>query len=405
MPKKSAVVVDDGDAVDEEDSVAARFSLKDQLFNEEKVVLLADAMKSAYPDFPVRTFRNDVLSEMSSLGLKQRIAHIADCLHSHLPDDYETAVAILLSSLPPKLDPTQKDGDSGDFIWAPHSHYVQTHGCRREYLSISLDALRTMTQRFSAEFAIRPFLNEFPDETMQFLQEKCVNDANYHVRRLASEGTRPKLPWAPGLTRLDVRQPVNTILYRLVTDDTRYVTRSVANHLNDVSKIDPAFVVETLTRWRDRHNNNGATTTTAAPDLSYITQHALRTLVKQSYGPAVAMLGYATAPRCQIVTLTVPDSVAIGSNLVFALELQSHEAQLLWIQYAIQFHSPARKVPPKPKVFQWKKVEVQAEEVVSLRKQHSFKLMSTRTLHPGRHWLTVRVNGQEFDSVPFTLKK
>jgi 3-methyladenine DNA glycosylase AlkC len=374
--------------------VAERFSLKDQLFNEGKVAVLAAALKSAYSKFPAQQFQSDVVSQLSALGLKQRIAHIAECMQRHLPTDYEQALDILLQSLPPKLDPTKKDGDFSDFIWAPHSHFVETNGCNRDHLQKSLLALYEMTQRFSAEFSIRPFLNEFPDETMRFLEEKCVTSSNYHVRRLASEGTRPKLPWASGLTRLVPRRPVDSILERLVCDETRFVTRSVSNHLNDVSKIDPAFVVETLGRWREQYNDT-------APDLVYVTKHALRTLVKRSYGPAVEMLGYTTSPGCSIVKLSVPDSVEIGSSLEFSIELQAHEEELLWIQYAIQFHSPKRKI--QPKVFQWKKVDAKKHQMVSLRKKHSFKPTSTRTLHLGQHWLTVRVNGQDFDSVPFTL--
>jgi 3-methyladenine DNA glycosylase AlkC len=387
--------VDDDD--DDGVVVAERFSLKDQLFNEGKIVILAAALKSAYSEFPVQQFQNDVVSQLSALGLKQRIAYIAECMERYLPTDYEQALDILLQSLPPKLDPTKNDGDFGDFIWAPHSHFVETNGCVQDHLQKSLLALYEITQRFTAESSIRPFLNEFPDETMHFLEEKCVSSTNYHVRRLASEGTRPKLPWASRLTNMEPRRPVDRILERLVCDETRYVTRSVANHLNDVSKVDPEFVVETLGRWRDQYNSD------TAPDLVYVTKHALRTLVKQSYGPAVEMLGYATSPGCSIVKLSVPDSVEIGSSLEFSIELQAHEEELLWITYAIRFHSPKRKV--QPKVFQWKKVDAKKHQMVSLRKKHSFRITSTRTLHAGEHWLTVRVNGKDFDSVPFTLKK
>ena len=130
-----------------------------------------------------------------TLELIQRIAHISSCLYEYLPDAYPAALDIILNSLPPALDPTKTDDDFGDFIFAPLSLFVATYGCTQNHLERSLQALKEITKRFSAEDAIRYFINAFPDETGSFLLG-CAQDENYHVRRLASEGTRPKLPWS-----------------------------------------------------------------------------------------------------------------------------------------------------------------------------------------------------------------
>ena len=171
------------------------FSLKDQLFNAEKVGWLAAQFSSATKNFAVDRFQKDILHLFPELELKERIAHITTVLHKHLPDSYPVALQIVLDALPPELDPSLSDDDFGDFIIAPLGHFVATYGRSPEHLEMSLNALCEITKRFSAEDAIRYFINDYPNETLRFLNE-CARHQNYHVRRLASEGTRPKLPWA-----------------------------------------------------------------------------------------------------------------------------------------------------------------------------------------------------------------
>jgi 3-methyladenine DNA glycosylase AlkC len=161
--------------------------------------------------------------------------------------DFRRAVGVLVRSLPAPVDPTRSDGDFGDFIYALYAEYVARHGCTAEDLEFSLSALRKITTRFSAEFAIRPFLNLFPDQVLAILQI-WTEDEHRRVRRLCNEGTRPRLPCPPSLTLpYHVGIP---LLDRLFADPTRYVTRSVANHVNDISKKDPHLALDTLERWR-----------------------------------------------------------------------------------------------------------------------------------------------------------
>lgn len=167
------------------------FSLADQLFHKEKVTYLAKQFKAAYPRFSQKKFEQEVLASFPDLGLKQRISHITTCLKKYLPKSYPKALSVILEALPEALDPNKTDDDFGDFIFAPLSLYVAHYGCTKKHLEASLLGLKEITMRFSAEEAIRFFINAFPEETLDFLME-CARDDHYHVRRLASEGTRPR---------------------------------------------------------------------------------------------------------------------------------------------------------------------------------------------------------------------
>ncbi|MEM8863364.1 MAG: DNA alkylation repair protein, partial [Chloroflexota bacterium] len=147
------------------------FSLKDQLFNADKVAYLSGLFSAVYPDFKSNQFQQDVVSRFPELELKERIAHITEQLHAYLPADYLTALDIILKALPPELDPTLTDDDFGDFIIGPLNHFVATYGCSADYLDRSLDAMRAITKRFSAEDAIRYFINAFPEQTLEFLTD------------------------------------------------------------------------------------------------------------------------------------------------------------------------------------------------------------------------------------------
>jgi hypothetical protein len=169
--------------------------LKDQLFNRDKVTTRAGELAAAHAQFRTDQFVDEVVAGLADRELKERIAWIAACLARHLPGDYRQAVGVILDALPAPNDPALSDNDVGDFIYAAYAAYVAQHGCTPEDLDLSLAALRELTMRFSAEDAIRTFINTFPDETLRTLLA-WADDENYHVRRLCSEGTRPRLPWS-----------------------------------------------------------------------------------------------------------------------------------------------------------------------------------------------------------------
>ena len=368
------------------------FSLKEQLFNKDKVNYLANLIKAAYPEFEQKAFSEDVLKEFPKLELKERINNIAENLAKYLPNSYPNALAIILQSLPPELDKSKTDNDFGDFIFAPLSLFVAKYGCEEQYLDISLNALKEITKRFSAEYAIRFFINKYPERSLEFL-EGCCNSKNYHVRRLASEGSRPKLPWAQKLL-IDYHQPL-TILDKLFSDNTRYVSRSVANHLNDLAKLEPKLVIDTLKRWRQ---SNKQTT----KEMEFISKHALRTLIKQGNPEALELIGFSPNPQIEISQLASTSSIVkVGESFEFSFVLKSLKKQKLMLDYIIEFANPKKN--KSKKVFKIKQLELAKKQEITIFKKHPIRLMTTRRLYTGKHSMTLQINGQQFGSLDFDL--
>lgn len=368
--------------------------LKDELFNLEKVKKIASEIESVHDGFTPEDFVDEVVSKFPALELKERIYHIRDVLQHYLPDDYREAVTILLDALPDALDPNKNDDDFGDFIYAPYSEFVTAYGCSEEYLEFSLKALREMTKRFSVEYAVRDFINTYPQETLEML-ELCALSENYHERRLASEGLRPKLPWAKKLT-LDHRESIK-YLDTLFCDKTRYVTRSVANHLNDIAKIDAPLVIETLKRWQISGKQNDK-------EMSYIINHALRTLVKQGDKDALLLLGYVKNPNVTVSDFILDErEVTIGDALYFNMAIEAKEATQLMVDYLIHFKTKSGTLSPK--VHKLKRVSLEKGEKITLKKRHPFKAnMTTRTLYEGEHKVELQINGTVYASDSFILR-
>ena len=356
------------------------FSLADQLFNRNTVDTFAQAIEDSWSEFNGVKFRKTVLKAFPDLELKQRIEYMADTLHLQLPRDFNAAAEILVKALPEPLDPNLTDDDFGHFIWAVPSQWVAKHGCTEDRLKRSLELLKEMTTRFTVESAIRPFLNTFPDESMRFIRD-CAQDDNYHVRRLASEGIRPYLPWA-----LRVRLPIDEVLEVLTIlhgDATRYVTRSVANTLNDLSKDEPEKVLATLKGWHKQKAQGAA-------ELDWMTRHALRTLVKTDNANALELLGYPSKPDFSISSVSVPDRVAAGDHLLWQGVVKSKTTQKLKI--ALRVHFLKANGSHSAKVFALKDVDARQEDI-TLSKKLPFKPLTTRVLYPGTHHIELVVNG------------
>ena len=371
-----------------------KFSLKDELYNPHKIEMIAKEIKEVYPSFELEKFSKETLDKFPTLELKERIYHIRDMFKKYLPNDYQEAVTILLHALPPELDLSKSDDDFGDFIYAPYSEYVTAYGCTEVHLDFSLQALREITKRFSVEYAIRDFINIYPTQTLAML-EICAKSENYHERRLASEGLRIKLPWAKGLTT-DYRLAFKH-LELLYIDETRYVIRSVANHLNDIAKIDAPLVLETLKRWKKSKKQE-------PKEMDFIISHALRTLVKQGNDDALSMLGYSKNPPIEVkeICLHTPN-VTVGEALEFEVEIVALYDAMLMVDYIVHFQTKVGKISPK--VYKLKKLALAKGKRIVLKKKHPFKSnMSTRTLYSGEHLLEVQINGSIVYSESFVLK-
>jgi 3-methyladenine DNA glycosylase AlkC len=280
------------------------------------------------------------------------------------------------------------------FRYMPHAAFVARHGTA--HFAPSMRALEQITKRFTGEFAIRPFIERYPDEAMAQL-EAWTGDDDVHVRRLVSEGTRPRLPWGERL-RAFMRDPtpVLALLERLKDDDDRYVQRSVANNLNDISKDHPAVVVDVCRRWmRD-----------APKGRVWIVNHALRGLVKAGDGGALDVIGFGHAPLIEIThARATPTRVHIGGATTLTFDIVSHSrsGQTLLVDLAVFFRKQSGRATPK--VFKLGKHALEPGEQKTLRARIAFADLTTRTHHPGAHAVEARVNGAAFPLVVVDVRR
>jgi 3-methyladenine DNA glycosylase AlkC len=272
--------------------------------------------------------------------------------------------------------------------------YVEAYGL--DDWQASIPALEEFTQRMSAEFAIRPFIVRYPERTMAHMLE-WAQHGSAEVRRLASEGCRPRLPWGIRLQALVADpSPILPILERLKDDESEPVRKSVANNLNDISKDHPGLVLDLLRKWQ----------VDASDEVRWITGHALRTLVKQGHPEALVLLGYPSDAEIAVHNLAVePKSICIGGDLTLSFDVESlaDESLNLMIDYVV-YHMRANGTL-SPKVFKLTKKTVQPGEVLHIEKKHSFAPVTTRRYYPGEQAIEPKINGQLCGRVGFVLKE
>lgn len=368
-----------------------KFSLKDHLFNPKKITQLAGEIKMVYPQFNEQQFIRTVIRPFSDLELKQRIEHIVDCLFEYLPQAYPEALEVILQALPEPLDPAKTDDDFGDFIYEPYNTYIERYGCNVKYLKQSFLTLEQTTQRFSAEFAIRRFIKEFPQETLEKLIEWSEHP-NYHVRRLATEGSRPNLPWGGKIAiNNDIRIQ---ILDNLYGDPTRYVVRSVANHLNDLSKVNLDLVITTLERWHKEGKQDDK-------ELMYLTKHALRTAIRDGDPSALRLLGYNPQIRFSIKKIRYREKLRIGESQQVSFNFIANQSGKFMIDYVVFFLKKDGSYTIK--TFKVIDTTLKKGETISINKKHPFRLMSTKKLYPGVHYFALQINGQLQSKKQFSL--
>jgi len=357
------------------------FSLKYQLFNAGSLGNLADEFAAGVPGFHRDAFHAAALSGIAERSLLECLDWFADCVEPYLAADFPTMADQLEAAMPPPLDPSLRDDDFGRFIHTVPGILAVRHGLEA-HRDRALDLLWAATQRFSMEFYIRAFLNRWPEETLARLNA-WAGDDNYHVRRLVSEGTRPRLPWA---RKVEVTpEQALPLLDRLQADPTRFVTRSVANHLNDLAKSDPDAVLARLEAW-DKEG------TQAPSERAWMRRHALRTLIKDGHPGAMAMLGYAQDVPVTVSVAVPAAQVALGDALAFEVTLDADQDLPVLVDYRIRFARPGGKRAEK--VFKLKVGQVRRGVPLVLKKLHKLKANATTfELHPGVHGLVVQVNG------------
>jgi 3-methyladenine DNA glycosylase AlkC len=301
-----------------------------------------------------------------------------------MPSDFGAAIDVLRRALPQLCE--------HGFAKMVFPDYVEVYGL--DSWEASMAALEEFTQHISAEFAIRPFIVKYKDRTMAQMFEWARHE-HTEVRRLASEGSRPRLPWGIALQALKADpSPILPIIEQLKQDESESVRRSVANNLNDIAKDNPQVVLDVLRRWQ----------TIETAEMRRITSHALRTLVKQGHPEALELLGYPRDPAIVVRNLSIePRTVPLGGQVTFSFDIVSlcDEPQNLMIDYVVYLLRANGKLTPK--VFKLSKKRIDPGEVLTITRRHSFRPVTTRKYYPGEHAIEPKINGRLFERAGFVL--
>ncbi|MFW2339597.1 MAG: DNA alkylation repair protein [Acidimicrobiia bacterium] len=348
------------------------------------VAAIAERVGAEAPRFDAESFVADLWPELTELELKPRFEAIARRLRVGLGDDYREALEVLVRV-------AQAEPPIEGFAAWPLCTFVELFGVNDP--EHSLPAIEHLTKRASCEFAVRPFLRDHWQMTYDKLVE-FTSTADEAVRRLASEGSRPRLPWGLRVPRLiEDPRPGLDLLELLRHDPSETVRRSVANHLNDVGKDHPNEVVETVRRWVQE----------PATDPKMVS-HALRTLVKQGNSEALTVLGFTTEPALEVTAFFVrPDLVGLGDRIELTCELRSTstESQGLVVDFII--HHVNASGATSPKVFKWTTLQLDGLQSLSLTKRRMIQNASTRTYNPGQHRVELQIAGEVVAETSFDL--
>lgn len=353
-----------------------------EIFNRERLQHFADELCEIDPGFDPQRFMTVASRDLENLSIMQRLRQVAETFHHTLPGDYHHKLA-MLRELAPRIN--------HGFASMALPEFVALYG--RNDRRVSLQALHFFTRFGSSEFAIRPFLQDDLEATLAVMSG-WATDENEHVRRLASEGCRPRLPWSFQLKRLiENPEPVWPILDQLRSDSSLYVRKSVANHLNDITKDHPERVLDKVKTWPA---DNAHTT--------WIVRQALRTLVKKGHPAALAQLGATQAPQVVIQQFAAtPATVSLGQNVDLEAIIRSESStdQTLVVDYAV--HYVKKSGGSSAKVFKWKELVLAPRNTLSLSIRRPIRNFTTRVHYPGIHRVDLLVNGSAVASTEFEL--
>ncbi len=364
------------------------------------VAAIGHHLSCADSDFDGKRFQALALKGLDALEMKARSHHLCHALEQTLPGDFRRAVVTMeraLASMDEVPDALldgplgpRDDGLAGWSVW-PLTEYVACHG--HDDTPRALQALHAMTQRFTAEWAIRPFILRQPEVSFSTLTAWTA-DRSGHVRRLVSEGSRPRLPWGVVLKPLvEDPSPTLPLLLALMDDPSPYVRRSVANHLNDIAKDHPHLVEA----WIREHLPR------ASAERSALLRHASRTLVKQGHAGVLSALGVGDRFVGRAALTLSAHQAAVGDTLSLSVDLMStaRTPQRLAIDYVV--HHLRARGDTSPKVFKGWVLDLAAKEERQLVKRHSLRVITTRVYYPGEHRIELVINGQAAATASFTL--
>lgn len=368
------------------------------VFNHGNIKLCSEHLAKHHPSFDRELFLEIATDNLEQRELKDRSNQIYLALVETLPNDYASALAILLSTLSPVTDnqdltavTTDETGVAGWLI-LPYTQYVGELG--QAHLEKSMLALKEMTKRFSSEFGIRYFYLEQPSATLKVVST-WVDDPCHHVRRLVSEGCRPLLPWAMQLPEFKSNPDrIVDLLIALKDDESEYVRRSVANNINDIAKDHPDWVADLMADWLK----------SASKERQKLIKHGCRTLIKQGHKKVLSMYGYGD-PSGFDSSLELSDhQIEMGQSLALTATISnnmSNESKVL-LDYVVYHKKANGKLAPK--VFKWKEFSLKPDASITLTKQHPFKLITTRKYYGGGHQIALQINGEVQSPKDFELR-
>lgn len=348
---------------------------------------LAMQIQAVYDMFPIEDFLDSTMDETwDQLEFKQRIMQISKNLGTYLPNDYKTAIHIIDKVI------VNYDVCLDGFV-SFFPGFVELYGQDEENWDISMAALARYTPYASAEFAVRSFIINNEERMMAQMAIWAKND-NEHIRRLASEGCRPKLPWGQALTSFQKDpSPILPILEQLKDDPSLYVRKSVANNLNDISKTHPDLVIRLAKKWYGKNKRT-----------DWIVKHACRTLLKNGNHEALKLFGFEANHSIKVDDFIIlKDTIFIGEELTFLFKIEVKKAVKIRLEYAIDYVKANGK--RSRKIFQISQLDFPANTTKFYKKNHSFANVSTRKHYPGIHSITLIVNGIEYGTLNFEVNE
>lgn len=359
------------------------------IYNKSFYERLSKSLEKVMPNFKAQKFMKAILSDaFYHMEWKERVKHTTKVLHDFMPSDFATS-AKLMQKIVAQLRADGFGEQSLVFMFLPD--YIATYGL--DDYENSIEALEFLTQFISAEFAIRPFLLKYGDKLMGEMLRMSTHE-NLHVRRFASEGSRPRLPWGAAIPALK-KDPalILPILENLKSDPSEYVRRSVANNLNDITKDNPAVVVNIAKKWGGKNKHTDA-----------IIKHACRSLLKSGHPEILSFYGL-DANNLSIVDFKIETPIiSIGGEVEFSFTIKNEDNLERYIRLEYNLYYLKSNGSLSGKVFKINERHHPAGANVKIRRKQSFKLITTRTFYAGNHKLAIIVNGKEVIKGDFELQ-
>lgn len=358
-------------------------------FDHSAAELLAEQMRIPFPKFPRKKFIQSATHQIESKEFLDRVKQFSSALNQSLPQHIPDALRIIRESFPPALETCESI--SGGWLQWPIGQYIADYGV--PYYDDSMLTMVELTQRFSAEFAIRPFIDLAPEKTLARLMD-LTRHPNPHVRRWCSEGIRPRLPWGKRLDQFIINPaPILPILERLTDDQELYVRKSVANNLNDISKDHPDIAIGFCRRLSESRSLH-------AP---WIQKHALRSLIKSGHPLALKSMGYDLPRDLQVDLRVSPRRINVGEGIRIEARIQnsSRRSVPVMIDYVIGFVRQNNRVGRK--VFKGSTLSLPAGESYTFLKIHPVQITTVRRLYPGKHTVEIQINGAPLAQADFML--